>query len=69
MKDVGYGKGYKYAHNFPGHIVEQQHLPDSLKDKKFYFPGELGYEKLVNDRLKAWSAIKKINDSDRKKKA
>jgi putative ATPase len=69
MKDVGYGKGYKYAHNFPGHIVEQQHLPDSFKDKKFYFPGELGYEKLVNDRLKAWSAIKEINDSDRKKKA
>ena len=69
MKDVGYGKGYKYAHNFPGHIVEQQHLPDSLKDKKFYFPGELGYEKLVNDRLKAWSAIKKINDSDLKKRA
>ena len=69
MQDVGYGKGYKYAHNFPGHVVEQQHLPDSLKDKKFYFPGELGYEKLVSDRLKAWSAIKKINDSDRKKRA
>ena len=69
MKDVGYGQGYKYAHNFPGHIVEQQHLPDSLKDKKFYFPGELGYEKLVNDRLKAWSAVRKINDNDQKKRA
>ena len=61
MKDNGYGKGYKYAHNFPGHVVDQQHLPDSLKDKKFYFPGELGYEKQVKDRIKAWESIKKIN--------
>jgi putative ATPase len=61
MKESGYGKGYKYAHNFPGHVVQQQHLPDSLKDKKFYFPGELGYEKQVNDRLKAWESIKKNN--------
>ena len=61
MKDIGYGKGYKYAHNFPDHVVEQQHLPDSMKNKKFYFPGELGYEKQVNDRLKAWRNIKKTN--------
>ncbi|OGO24457.1 MAG: AAA family ATPase, partial [Chloroflexi bacterium RBG_16_50_9] len=38
MKEMGYGKDYKYAHDFPGHFVEQQHLPDSLKAKKFYFP-------------------------------
>ena len=67
MKDSGYGKDYKYAHNFPEHVVEQQHLPDSIKNKKFYFPGELGYEKLVNDRLKAWSAIKKINSPSKDK--
>jgi putative ATPase len=64
MKESGYGKGYKYAHNFPGHVVEQQHLPDSLKDKKFYFPGDLGYEKQVKDRLKAWETIKKANSSN-----
>jgi putative ATPase len=62
MKDSGYGKGYKYAHNFPGHVVDQQHLPDSLKDKKFYFPGELGYEKQVNERLKQWNVMKKANN-------
>jgi putative ATPase len=62
MKDIGYGQGYKYAHNFPGHIVDQQHLPDSIKDKKFYFPGELGYEKQVTVRLQAWDAIKKKNN-------
>jgi putative ATPase len=63
MKESGYGQGYKYAHNFPGHVVDQQHLPDSLKDKKFYFPGELGYEKQVKDRLKAWESIKKNSNS------
>ena len=61
MKESGYGQGYKYAHDFPGHVVDQQHLPDSLKDQKFYFPGELGYEKQVKDRLKAWETIKKAN--------
>jgi putative ATPase len=53
MKEMGYGKDYKYAHDYPDHIVEQQHLPDSLKGKKFYTPGRLGYEKQVLLRLKA----------------
>ena len=38
MKESGYGKGYKYAHDFEGNFVEQQFLPDSLKDKVFYHP-------------------------------
>jgi putative ATPase len=54
MQDMGYGEDYKYAHDYPEHFVEQQHLPDSLKDKKFYTPGELGYEKEVLARLKDW---------------
>jgi putative ATPase len=54
MKDMGYGEGYKYAHDFPGHFVEQQNLPDTIKDRKFYTPGELGYEKQVDSRLKDW---------------
>jgi putative ATPase len=51
MKDLGYGQGYKYAHNFQGHYVEQQHLPETLKGKRFYFPGELGYEKQIIARM------------------
>jgi putative ATPase len=62
MKDLGYGKGYKYSHDFPGHVVEQQHLPDSLKNRRFYFPGELGYERQVVERLKAQRTIKKDNN-------
>ena len=54
MKDMGYGKDYKYAHDFPEHFVEQQNLPDTLKGKRFYKPGELGYEKQVDERLKSW---------------
>jgi putative ATPase len=52
MKDIGYGKGYKYAHDYPGHFVKQQNLPDTLKGKRFYAPGNQGYEKQVSKRLK-----------------
>ena len=54
MKGVGYGKGYKYAHDFAGHFVRQQNLPESLQGKTFYTPGEEGYEKDVAERLKNW---------------
>jgi len=54
MRQVGYGKGYKYAHDFPKHFVEQQHLPDSLKGKKYYEPSDQGFEKEIEDRLKKW---------------
>jgi len=54
MKEMGYGEGYKYAHDYPEHFVEQQHLPDSLKGTQFYQPGRFGYEKQIFERLKGW---------------
>jgi len=54
MKEMGYGKGYKYAHDYPGHFVQQQNLPASLQGKQYYFPGDQGYEKQITARLKAW---------------
>jgi len=54
MKEMGYGEGYKYAHDYPGHFVHQQYLPDSLKGKHYYTPGHQGYEEQVAARLKAW---------------
>lgn len=36
MKELGYGKDYKYAHDYEGHVVNQQHLPDKLKDRRYY---------------------------------
>ncbi|MCX6005189.1 MAG: replication-associated recombination protein A [Chloroflexi bacterium] len=54
MKNLGYGEGYKYAHDYESHFVEQQNLPDSMKGKRYYFPSEQGYEKTILARLKAW---------------
>ncbi|MBU4194379.1 MAG: replication-associated recombination protein A, partial [Actinobacteria bacterium] len=42
---------YRYAHDFPGHIVAQQHLPDRLEGKKYYHPGDQGFEKRIAERL------------------
>ena len=51
MKTLGYGKDYKYAHNFPDHIVDQEHLPDELKRQRYYVPSDSGYEKQIKERL------------------
>ncbi|MDO8578677.1 MAG: replication-associated recombination protein A [Dehalococcoidales bacterium] len=52
MKALGYGKDYKYAHNYEGHFIEQQFLPDALKQKHFYMPSAEGFESTVLARLK-----------------
>jgi putative ATPase len=54
MQSLDYGKDYKYAHDYPEHFVEQDYLPESLKEKRFYTPGKFGYEKQVVARLKSW---------------
>jgi len=54
MKEMGYGEGYKYAHDYPEHFVEQQNLPASLQGKRYYSPSEQGYEKQIIARLKSW---------------
>jgi putative ATPase len=54
MKGAGYGKGYKYAHDYAEHFVRQQNLPDSLRGRRYYIPGDQGYEREVSARLKAW---------------
>ncbi|MEG0590048.1 MAG: replication-associated recombination protein A [Lachnospiraceae bacterium] len=47
--NLGHGVGYRYAHDYPNHYVEQQYLPDEVKDMKFYEPGENGYEKQIQE--------------------
>ena len=51
MKDIGYGEGYQYAHDFKNAIVEQQHLPEQLKKNKYYFPSERGLEKKIKEKM------------------
>ncbi|MDD5622882.1 MAG: replication-associated recombination protein A [Actinomycetota bacterium] len=61
MKDLGYGRGYKYAHNFSNAIVDQTHLPDKLLGKKYYDPTGRGFEKELAERLRAIDILKKKN--------
>ncbi|MFA4881035.1 MAG: replication-associated recombination protein A [Candidatus Doudnabacteria bacterium] len=51
MKKWGYGKGYRYAHDFPGAEVSQQHLPDELVETIFYEPTDRGLEKNIKEKL------------------
>ena len=48
---LGHGAGYKYAHDYPDHYVEQQYLPDELLGRSFYIPTENGYEKEIRERF------------------
>jgi putative ATPase len=50
-RSQGYGKGYRYAHDFDEHYTNQQHLPDNLSGKRYYPGGEQGVEAVLNDRL------------------
>ncbi len=49
MRDMDYGKGYKYAHDYDEHQVEQTHLPDRLEGHRYYEPGELGFEAKIKE--------------------
>jgi putative ATPase len=60
MEKLGYGENYKYAHNYPEHIVEQEHLPQELKARSYYAPSDSGYESRIKERLKSWEEKKKI---------
>ena len=44
---MGHGVGYKYAHDYPGHYVEQQYLPSEIEGSVFYRPTENGYEEVI----------------------
>jgi putative ATPase len=62
MKDIGYGKDYKYAHSFEMNFVLENYLPENLKDKQFYFPSDNGQEKTLKDRLRSlWGNKKKYS--------
>ena len=49
MKELGYSKGYKYAHNYEGNYVDMQFLPDKIKDRVYYEPTDNGYERKVKE--------------------
>jgi putative ATPase len=65
MKDLGYGKDYKYAHNYADALVAQEYLPDKLKGQHFYFPTNRGFEKTIKARLERWRQLIRKTKSDR----
>jgi len=64
MKELGYGRGYKYAHNYKGAVVRQVYLPDKISGKRFYKPTNRGYEKTVKHRLEKWRQSKQKNENE-----
>jgi putative ATPase len=59
MRDLGYGKGYKYAHDYEGGIAAQSYLPEALSGKRWYAPVDRGYEKTIRERLAWWEKMRK----------
>ncbi len=59
MQELGYGRGYKYAHDYSEGFVAQTYLPDELKGRRIYEPTDRGFEKTVKQRLEKWRRVKK----------
>ncbi len=64
MKQSGYGEGYKYAHDYAGHFVATDNLPENLKGHRYFEPGELGAEIRMAERLRAWWGAKYERQSE-----
>jgi putative ATPase len=54
MQNLGYGRDYRYAHDYEGAYTFQHYLPESLQGTQFYTPTDRGYEKVIKDRLQKW---------------
>jgi len=54
MQDLGYGRGYQYAHDAPDAQVEQEHLPEALRGRHYYRPSDRGAEADIGRRLADW---------------
>jgi putative ATPase len=63
---LGHGVGYRYPHDYEGHIVKQTYLPDVIEKAVIYVPGTEGYEREIDSRLKAWDQrLSRPNRTDR----
>jgi putative ATPase len=59
MKELGYGKNYKYPHDAREHFVAEEYLPEELRGRQFYSPGEFGFEKEINKRIEYWQRLRR----------
>jgi putative ATPase len=60
MKQLEYGKGYKYAHDEPDAVANMECLPENLRGREFYRPSDYGFEKEIRKRLEWWKNRRKI---------
>ena len=58
MKELGYGRGYQYAHSVPEAYIPQEYLPDALRGTTLYEPGNFGFEKEIAKRLAWWAELR-----------
>ena len=65
MRNLGYSEGYRYPHDYPGHFVESENMPEKLRDRRYYVPGILGAEKPMADRLRRWWGDKYVPAQDK----
>jgi putative ATPase len=59
MKKIGYGKNYKYAHDYKEGFTHQDYLPEKVKNRCYYSPTDRGYERIIKQRLDKWRNFKK----------
>jgi putative ATPase len=64
MKELGYHKGYRYAHDSPEAYQAQEYLPDELRGATFYSPGQFGHEKKIAERLEWWAKLKEGEEKE-----
>ena len=64
MKDIGYGAGYRYAHDDPDGYLPQEYLPDNLRGRRYYRPTDRGYEKRIQEMMAWWEELKKKKTAD-----
>jgi putative ATPase len=62
MKQLDYGKEYKYAHDEEGKVADMECLPENLRDRSYYKPGQEGREKLLSQRM---DEIRRLRESKR----
>lgn len=67
MRDLAYGKGYQYAHDYEDAYVPQQYLPEMLSNQSYYKPTDRGFEKIIKERMSYWQKIRDSNKMALKK--
>jgi putative ATPase len=58
MRNIGYGQGYKYAHELENRVADMQCLPDNLRERQYYFPTSEGIERRIRERLEEIKRLK-----------